>query len=124
MKFPHKTPPDINFDVLRLESENHVWEIGVRRVLYGYRVCMNRIDADCYLIDYCCGSDSALLLQTLAMVAKILEDIPEDATDKYISSISPYNQVKPVNKDSVWSYLQERSGICLTESPESPESIE
>jgi hypothetical protein len=111
MQFPHTMPKNENFDVLRSHSQNHVWELGIRRVMFGFRVCLSRVGDSWYEIDYCCGDDPVLLAVTWSMVSKILESIPEEATGKEVFKTFPYGEFKPIDRDPILAYLQKKAGI-------------
>lgn len=114
MKFT-KIDPNENFDILRYVSENEKWEFGIRRVLFGVRICGNPVGDWCYSFDYCAGDDEVFALALFATIAKILEKYPENVTVKQIQQDFPNYEIKPINRDPYcWKRLQEisKSNIC------------
>ena len=107
MKFV-KAQPNINFDVLRSTSENNIWELGIRRLLYGFSVCANPIGDDVYWLDYPTDDNIAFALELLVTVTKILEGYPEDIKPLPLRSYFPSYDVKPIDRDpNCWKRLQE-----------------
>lgn len=111
MKFT-KTEPNIDFDILRCVSETGKWEFGIRRMLYGVRICGNPVGNGAYTLDYCAGDDEVFALTLFATVATILEDYAEDVTTQQIKRDFPAFEIKPVNRDPYcWKRLQEMAGV-------------
>lgn len=112
-----------NFDVLRCVSENSVWELGIRSVLFGIRICANPVGDDCYWLGYCAGDDFGFALVLLATVAKILEQYPENTDPQQIKLDFPKYDIKPINRDPYcWRRLQEMAGMVATDYPPFPSS--
>ena len=107
MKFT-KTEPDENFDILRCVSENNKWEIGMRRMLFGVRICGNPVGDCCYAFDYCAADDQIFAIELFATVVNILEKYPETTTARQLQDNFPRYEVKPINRDPYcWKRLQE-----------------
>jgi hypothetical protein len=85
------TEPSINFNILRLTSET--WEIGIRRVLFGYRVSGNRLGFDFYCVDWCCGADETLALRVLCCLTKIIESHELNLSEKELIALLPMPNV-------------------------------
>lgn len=106
MKFT-KAEPDENFPIVRFVSENNVWEIGIRPMMFGHRVSAGLVGSGCVEIDYCGGADGCFVIQLLATVVKIFSSLPETITLKEVKRFFPTYQVKPIDKDPCWEKLKE-----------------
>ena len=94
-----------NFDVLRLVSENNIWEIGIREMMFGYRVCGNTIGDDCYEFDYCAGNDPAFIFQLFAVMCNIFSSLDENISLTKVRKLLPTYEVRPINNDPCWDKL-------------------
>lgn len=103
----------------RWTSENGVWELGLRPMLYGVRVSAGTIEEGktevmYYSIDYCAGSDQAFLLNLLAAVFMLLCALPEEVTGREVEKLFPTYERKPINLDPCWDELME---LCKKKEP-------
>jgi hypothetical protein len=85
----------------RLVSENGIWEVGFRQMIFGVRVSAGRIDPDYeaatfYAIDYCAGRDRAFCLQLFATVVILLSALPESVSERQVMRLFPSYTVKPI----------------------------
>jgi hypothetical protein len=107
----HPSQPTQGMPV-RWASENDVWEIGLRPMMYGTRVSVGKVEpkrgyAEVYTLDYCAGSDQAFLLNLWATIVILMTALPESITPKKLRKLFPDYQVKPINKDPhCWEELQ------------------
>ena len=115
--------PDEDLNIMRFTSENGVWELGIREVLYGYRINLNWMkpvpsygEPHYHVLDYCGGADEAFVLQLLATVHLILSGIPETVTAQDIKRTFPGWKVRPIHKDPCWVKLQEMAGTVQKSS--------
>ena len=93
-------------DVIRHLSTNSLWEFGIRRVLYGYRVCLIKVGGSSYSFDYC-ASSKELFLPMLFITLKIyLEKISEDVREVELESRMPQWEIRPIIYDRCWEELQ------------------
>ncbi len=107
MKFT-RTEPNKDFDIIRCVSENNKWEIGIRQMLFGVRICGNPTGNGAYSFDYCAGDDQLFALELFAAVVNILERYTEETTSTQIRIDFPPYEIKPINKDPYcWKRLQE-----------------
>lgn len=93
---------DINtsYSMLRLVSENSVWEVGIYPTLYGARVSCGRIGQYTYLKGgYCCGAQGYLLMVVFMSVAFILQSFPESATMKEVDNALSDWELRPIDRD-------------------------
>lgn len=99
--------PNINYPISHYISEGGRWEIGIRPVLFGYRVCAGPTDRPIYSIDYCAGNDVLFLAQLYATIFKLIEYLPKDITINEFESMLPSYKVKPINLDPCWENLKQ-----------------
>ena len=111
MKFKPDSPNE-TLDVLRLVSENEVWELGYRQMLFGVRVSLSRIGDYWYTLDYCAGDNPEFALHLLLTVMQILKRYTEDVAGKQLERDFPKYDVKPIDRDpNCWKQLQEMASI-------------
>ena len=97
----------------RWASENNVWEIGLRPMLYGVRVSVGRINPEygyalVYTLDYCAGDDQGFILNLWATVLILMTALPECVSPQQLKGLFPTYRVKPINKDpDCWERLQQ-----------------
>lgn len=107
MKFS-RSEPDLTFDVAKFLSETGVWEIGIRKLLYGLEVCGNPVGDDACTFFYPAGNDGVFTLTLLATIINILAKYPENVTYQQIEKDFPKYEIKPINRDPYcWKRLQE-----------------
>lgn len=113
MKFTHAPGPDPRGQYTeRWLSETGTWELGFWPTIYGCRVRAGRTDDYCCVpIDYCCGDDAVLLMEVLMVVAKLMEPLPDSATNADVERIFPRHTTKPIHLDPIWPQLQGRAGM-------------
>lgn len=92
--------PDENFDLLKLESAEGRWHLGLRRMLFGVRVCGNPAGEMFYTFDYCAGPVAQDIAQLLAVMRRIMWALPESAQDADVARILPGYDVRPVLRDA------------------------
>lgn len=103
----------------RWTSENDVWEIGLRPMIYGVRVSAGRVEpsrgfALFYAIDYCAGGDESFLMQLFAVVVNLLSRLPESITVAEVERLFPEYERKPINLDPCWDKLLD---LCQMDDP-------
>lgn len=87
-------------------SENRVWFLGTKPVLFGTRVIAWKAGSVGPSIDYCAGADSIFMVQLLMTVAEIFKKFPEGITESELEKQMPRWSVRPINDDPCWSELQ------------------
>jgi hypothetical protein len=114
-----KVAPIVDGTSGRFVSENNVWEICLRPMLYGVRVGVGKINPDrgfalSYELDYCAGADPAFLMNLFATIVILMSALPEDVTYSEIRELFPSYERKPINQDPCWDRLQE---LCRMDEP-------
>ena len=100
MKFT-RTDPTIDFDIYRAVSYgNCQWEIGMRQMIYGIRVCGNPIGYDSFIFCYCAGADRLFASTLLAIMQAIVERLPDNLTVREFNNMLPREGIRPSTKDS------------------------
>ena len=100
----HATSPSEDFDIFRMESAGGRWELGGYRVIFGVRVRVGMVGKGWCAADLCCGADPMLRAKVLAYVLWKLEALDEETTtERAISDLFPYPDVKPLNFDPKWA---------------------
>lgn len=94
------------FPIERLVSTGGRWEVGIRPVIFGFRVCGGIIGSGCYAFDYCAGANRGFILQLLAVMIGILEQLPEETTEQQLQDLLPGWRVRPIDQDPCWDNLQ------------------
>jgi hypothetical protein len=96
----HHTEPNSAYSILRIASENNIWEMGIYPTLYGNRVSCGKVGSNTYLKGgYCCGMDGLLLMEVTLNVALILGSFPESATMTEVNAALPNWILRPINLD-------------------------
>lgn len=107
MKFT-KAESNENFPLGRWVSENNVWEIGFRPMLFGVRVSLGKVGSDWITLDYCAGDNQSFAFILFATVARILMALPETVTEQQLRQTFPAYTVKPIDRDPYcWERLKE-----------------
>jgi hypothetical protein len=75
------------------------WRIGLRRMLYGVRVFVDRVGDDCYTIDYCAGDMFSEIGFVLQLVLFALVPFEEDIGCGNLTQMFPFQNVKPIKND-------------------------
>jgi hypothetical protein len=97
LHFAEKT---INYPMLRLASENNLWEMGIYPTIYGTRVSCNRIGSQVYLkAGYCCGTIGSLIMEVTLAIAVILISFSEEATNGDLEFALSDWKLRPINQD-------------------------
>lgn len=126
-----KVEPDKDFDVVKFTSLEGEWNIGIRRVMYGFRISgnpiwyewskgrgtENRIKCQEYTFDYCAGADFSFVLQLLVTMMTIMESLPATVTVQEVKSMLPDWERRPINieGEQCWPKLQELAASLLKE---------
>ncbi len=106
------TEPDVNFGVLKLESEQ--WELGLTQFMFGRRVRLSRKGAQVCDIDYCAGADEGFQKDLLVLVRVILLPLPETVDRSVVQAMFPQSRIKPVNLDEeLMEQLREQAVLAL-----------
>lgn len=95
-----ETNPNENYDVMRYVSENGVWEMGVYRVIFGYRVGAGLATSGCREVVYCAGANPEHVHEIRDLVRDILQAFPESERGHRISALLPSFEIKPIHKDA------------------------
>jgi hypothetical protein len=119
LHFAEKT---INYPMLRLASENNLWEMGIYPTIYGTRVSCNRLGSQPYLKGgYCCGTIGSLIMEVTLAIAVILISLSEEATNGEVESLLPDWNLCPISQDDGLEKLrrtvQSRLDLGLPVSP-------
>lgn len=100
----------------RFVSQGGRWEVGIHRMLFGFRVQLGMVDDQFYQLDYCAGPDLESRNELLRLVMLILLHTPEEATGDEVSSLFPTCRRKPVMLDPCWAELQRRAMTAMRPS--------
>lgn len=76
----------------RYVSEDMKLEMGIFKVLFGWRVRVGKVGDFMYSIDWCCGNKLALVIFTHGLVKRLIED-------DYLNLLPGFSMVKPWPKD-------------------------
>lgn len=76
----------------RYVSDDMQIEIGIYKVLFGWRVRVGKIGDYMYSIDWCCGDKLALVIFTHGLVKRLIEE-------NYLNLLPGFSMVKPWTKD-------------------------
>jgi hypothetical protein len=114
--------PNLDYSILRLESQKSNWEMGIYPTLYGTRVSCGRIGSQLYLKGgYCCGTSPTLLMEATLCISTILSSFPELATMHDVESVLPDWNLRPINLDDgidkLRTVFQERLALSETSKP-------
>lgn len=105
MRFLTRLEPTESLPVLRMQSEQGIWELGMRQMMFGVRVSLMRTQDFWYTLDYCAADDEAFLLQLYVVISLALESFSEDVDPNVISRQFPRFQFKPIKYDRCWGEL-------------------
>ena len=110
MKFK-ATNPDENFALARFVSAGEKWEVGLRPMLFGVRASLGLVGGIGPVVDYCAGPKFGDQVSVLAAFLTILEQLPEETTEKEMKRFFPYQKVKPmINDPECWGKLLALAG--------------
>ncbi len=112
-----KTEPNENFDLARYVSENGEWEMGLMSMIYGVRVCGNRVGSFAHVFYYCAGADRGFISVLLLVMISILQSLPESISERELKRMLPSYEVKPIINDPCWGKLQQLA-VDLAKSEE------
>lgn len=101
-----KTETTEDFDCARFASPTGQWEVGVKRVIFGWRVVGNRVGSSGYVFNYCAGSDRGFLMALVLVIQAIFAGLPEETTERELEMMLPGYDVKPIDRDPCWGKLQ------------------
>lgn len=105
MKFV-KGPGNMDHPISHLVSEGGRWEMGIRPMLFGYRVSASKVGDGGYSIDYCCGNELVWIFMVYQAVMKALEVLPEEIEPWQVSRLFPRQYTKPMRSDlTCWAAL-------------------
>lgn len=91
--------------VYRKESER--WELGIYRVIFGYRVRANIKDDMWCPVDYCAADNTSFLIQLFAVMEIIMSQLPEDTDASWLFRALPKYEKRPIFYDPCWDKLLE-----------------
>ena len=91
-------PLNENFDLGHWVSETGSWDFGLRRVLYGVRICASKGE-EYFVVDYCAGADAGHITFIRSLVQAILEGLPESVTAGAVEQLMPKWTRRPIHKD-------------------------
>ena len=97
-----KVPVDANppsWNIALVESENHIWQVRLDRVLYGCRVHVGRKGAMSFVTDYCAGAEPLWHGALFATIVSIMSKFPESVTDNELDKIFPDWKIRPMFND-------------------------
>jgi hypothetical protein len=102
-----KTDPTEDFDLAHYISTGGQWEMGVRSMIFGVRICGNRVGSIAFVFDYCAGANMGFAHILLLVMFSILDNLPEDTTERELEKMLPGWEVRPIDKDPCWEKLQQ-----------------
>jgi hypothetical protein len=101
------TDPDKNFSILKYISTNHKWEIGIKPMMFGVRVCGSPVGSFGYTFEYCAGDNPTFAITLMQTMLAIFEALPEDIKEKEVKRLLPSYSVKPIDRDpNCWKALK------------------
>jgi hypothetical protein len=106
-----------DFDLAHYISTGGQWEIGVRLMIFGVRICGNRVGSIAYAFDYCAGANMGFAQVLLLVMFSILDSLPEEITERELENMLPSWEVRPIDRDPCWGKLQQLA-IKLAKSEE------
>jgi hypothetical protein len=110
MKFK-ATPPNENFALARFVSKEGRWELGLRPMLFGVRASLGAVGAFGPCVDYCAGAKFEDQVTLLSALLTILENLPEEMTEKEMRNFFPEQRVRPMYNDpECWAKLSTLAG--------------
>lgn len=90
-----RTEPNREYRSLRFISNDGIWELGLSPYQYGIRLRMGRAGRPPSVVDFCLGHDTAIYSPALLAVMKLLEQLPESASEKEIDALFPWAGTRP-----------------------------
>ncbi len=101
------SPTDIDekFPIVKYTSTNNQWEIGIRPMLYGVRVCGGRRGhgglgcLNGYAFEYCAGNNPVFAIDLMQIMLIIFAVLPEEITEREARRLLPSYSVKPIDRD-------------------------
>jgi hypothetical protein len=102
-----KTDNAVDFDLAHYISEGGQWEIGARSMIFGVRICGNRVGSIAFAFDYCAGANVGFVHILLLVMLSILESLPEETTERELQNMLPSWEIRPIDKDPCWQKLQQ-----------------
>lgn len=114
------TSTDENFPLLKFTSTNNRWEIGIKPMMFGVRVCGNPVGDRGYTFEYCAGSNPYFAVNLMQTMLAIFDALPEDIKSREVIEILPSYSVKPIDRDpTCWQELK-RLAIELNQQAPTP----
>jgi hypothetical protein len=86
-------------ELVAYHSTGDRYRIGIRRMLFGFRVFVDKIGDRVYLADYCCATDEIYIFLVFHLLANILNGIDEDTQSYLVERSFPKQQFKPIKND-------------------------
>lgn len=89
---------------LRMISENNLVEIGVYKVIFGFRVRGGFVDDKfSVVLDWCCGSDWSNVQRLYSILASILSKREENR--HCFKDLPPFSKIKPFFMDEEFTKI-------------------
>lgn len=88
-------------------SENRIWYVGIKPVIFGYRVVAWRKDSIGCSVDYCAGGDTAFLVKLVQAVLVLFQHFPESVSELEVADFMPSYKTRPINTDPCWGKICE-----------------
>lgn len=93
-------PPNENYVRVHHISQNKIWEMGFRDMIFGTRVAIGKFGVPLYSYDICAGPEIYHQYKIYTMVYNILEMLPEEINEKDLVNTFPIYKIRPVVNDS------------------------
>ncbi len=102
------TETDKNFPIVKYISTNNKWELGIKPMMFGVRVCGSPNGQHGYTFEYCAGNNPVFAITLIQTMLAIFEALPEDISEKEVRRILPTYSVKPIDRDpTCWKALKQ-----------------
>jgi hypothetical protein len=106
VKFTAATTRHRDYPYHLLSSEDGLWHIAIKPVIFGSRVIAWRQDSAGPCVDYCAGDNPAFLFELLDAVTRIFQRMPDGISERQVTALMPRYERRPIDQDPCWPALQ------------------
>lgn len=118
-----RTEPSHDYRSLRFLSDTGIWELGLSPYQYGIRLRMGFSGRPPSVIDFCLGHDATIYSPALLAVMKLLEQVPESASEKEIDALFPWAGTRPDPSVHLKALLEPYTVQNDLVNPQSPDPL-
>lgn|GEM_PF-555925 len=90
-----RVPPNFDYRATRLVSEGGRWELGLSPYAGGMRLRMGAAGRPPKVVDFCLGTDPAVVMPALVAVLRLLEPVDEQTDAAGIDRVFPWAGTRP-----------------------------